>query len=187
MKGLFLILLLLFPACILHAQWANGLLPDYAKIQHAGSIGFMSAGAGYEFFNDKLEAELLYGHVPGRFGGPLDIVTARLVFNPVIISVSPSVSVVPLNFSGFVTYHFGDQFWIKLPSYYYEGYYKWSSAIRYHAGFGTMISYRHPQSGHGCALYYELNSNDLYLKSLKANSTLNLADVLSLGVGVKIY
>lgn len=35
--------------------------PDYAKIQFAGSIGFLSTGFGYHCFKDKLYSELPYG------------------------------------------------------------------------------------------------------------------------------
>jgi hypothetical protein len=171
----------------IYAQRLRALLPDYGKAQFAGSIGFVSAGAGYEFLNNHVNAELLYGYVPAHYGGPLNIATGRIILNPVNLRITPSVSLTLLNLSGFVTYHFGDQFYVKLPSYYYEGYYKWSSAIRYHVGFGSMVSYKSTKSGHGFALYYELTTNDLYIKSLRANSSLTFEDILSLGVGVKIY
>jgi hypothetical protein len=186
MKGwMTIVLLFCIGECL--AQHTNNFLPDYIKVQHAGSIGFMSIGTGYDLFRNRVEAEVLYGYVPARFGGPLNIATFRLVLNPLRIRVNETVSVNLLKFSGFITYHFGEKFYAKLPSYYPEGYYGWSSAIRYHAGFGSDIAYRSPKSGHGFSLYYEFNTNDLYLKSLKANSELNMGDILSLGVGVKLY
>jgi hypothetical protein len=169
-----------------HAQKTKSFIPDYGKIQYAGSIGFLSAGLGYEFCKNKINTEILYGYVPAAKGGPLDITTLRLIYNPFTFNITQSVFVTPLNLSGFVTYHFGEQFFVNPPPY-HNDYYKWSSAIRYHAGFGSMVAYKSKNSGHGFALYYEFNTNDLYIKSLRANSTLSFGDILSLGMGVKIY
>ena len=38
--------------------------PDFAKIQFAGHIGFLSPGVGYQFINNNLNTELLYGYLP---------------------------------------------------------------------------------------------------------------------------
>jgi hypothetical protein len=170
-----------------NAQRIKSLIPAYAKVQYAGSIGFISLGLGYGFLKNRINTEIMYGYVPATKGGPLDIATFRLICNPFAFNLTQSISLIPINISGFVSYHFGDQFYVKLPQQYYRDYYKWSSAIRYHAGFGSMVAYKSKHNGHGFAVYYEFNTNDLYVKSLRANSTLNLGDILSLGMGVKIY
>jgi hypothetical protein len=170
-----------------HAQIIKSIIPDYGKVQFAGSIGFISAGLGYEFLKNRINTEVLYGNVPGAFGGPLEIATVRIIYNPFTVNITKSVLVTPIMVSGFVTYHFGDQFYVKLPAKYYKDYYGWSSAIRYHVGLGSMVAYKNKNSGHGLALYYELNTNEIYLKSYRTNNTLTLGDIISLGIGVKIY
>jgi hypothetical protein len=188
MKVLSGILIILCMCCsTTKAQRIQDAAPWYLKVQYAGSIGFLSAGLGYGFFKNRISTEIIYGFVPETKGGPLDIATVRMIYNPFTIRITPSVSITPLTVSGFVTYHFGEEFYIKLPQQYYSEYYKWSSAIRYHAGFGSILSYHGKNSGHGFAFYYELNTNDLYVKSLRANSTLSIYDILSLGIGIKMY
>jgi hypothetical protein len=186
MKPLIVIWILVLCTSVASAQ-SSGLIPDYLKIQYAGSIGFISAGPGYSFCKTRINTDFMYGYVPYSKGGPLRIVIFRLITNPVVIHINKSLSFVPISVSGFVTYHFGDQFFVRLPSYYPEEYYRWSSAVRYHAGIGSLLAYKNKTSGHGLALYYEFNTNDLYLKSMRANASIRLWDILSLGIGIKVY
>jgi hypothetical protein len=52
--------------------------PDHAVVQFAGNIGLLSVGPGYSFLRDRVDAEALYGLVPGLEGRTsIHILTAK--------------------------------------------------------------------------------------------------------------
>ena len=79
MRRLILVLLYLICAIPGSAQ-ERGLRPDFVTTQYAGSIGFVSVGAGYNIFKDKARTSLQYGYVPHSEGGVLNILSAKLLF-----------------------------------------------------------------------------------------------------------
>ena len=42
--------------------------PDYTKLQYAGNIGFMSIGAGYNWWKNIAQTDFIYGYVPESKG-----------------------------------------------------------------------------------------------------------------------
>jgi len=83
------LLILVFLFCSLRADAQKFLIPDEAILQHAGSIGFFSAGAGYKLFeNERGNLDLLYGYVPASKGGKLHIVTAKFAYKPFVIRLN---------------------------------------------------------------------------------------------------
>lgn len=47
----------------------SAFVPDYLKLQTGGYLGFVTAGAGYAFFRDRLNAGAYVGWVPAAIGG----------------------------------------------------------------------------------------------------------------------
>ncbi|MEI9808825.1 MAG: hypothetical protein WDO16_13705 [Bacteroidota bacterium] len=57
------------------------LIPQHIKLQFAGSIGFLSAGFGYESPNKRFQGDFFYGYVPESVGGvTIHSVTAKLTW-----------------------------------------------------------------------------------------------------------
>ena len=54
--------------------------PDFASVQYAGSIGFISGGIGYDL-SRRTAVSIHYGYVPKNRGGELHIVAAKLLVN----------------------------------------------------------------------------------------------------------
>ncbi|MGV3509329.1 MAG: hypothetical protein ACO1N7_08580 [Sphingobacteriaceae bacterium] len=168
------------------------LIPKHISIQHAGSIGYLSIGAGYDLFRNKRGSlEFVYGHVPKSKGGPLNIVSIKFAYRPFEVKITDGIQFYPINPGLFLSYHFGDQFDISFDHQQYEkSYYGWSTAIRGHISVSneikldaSAIKLKHVK------LYSEFNVSDLYLASFffKNNSKwLSPGDIIKLGIGVKV-
>lgn len=184
------VILLLFPGIRLKAQLLETLKPDYVVLQHAGSIGYMSIGGGYELFkNDRGSLEFDYGYVPKNRGGTLHIATTKFAYRPFRIKIKDKVSIFPLNPGVFFSYHFGKQFGLGFDrDQYGKSYYGWSTALRGHISVSNEIKL-HTGNKNSVSIYSEFNTNDLSLVSMfyKNNSQwLSPEDIVKLGVGVKV-
>src|SRR5687768_4863927 len=67
----------------------NG-LPEFWQLQYAGNIGFVSAGLGYGFVEDKVRAFLIYGYVPKSFAGSTSAHLFTLKSTVRLIEVCPA-------------------------------------------------------------------------------------------------
>lgn len=163
-------------------------IPDYAYGQYAGSIGFASAGIGYDVFG-KHRLSLHYGYVPAHRGGPLNIIASKLIFSTYDIRLGNSLTFHPIDAGLMVTYHVEDQFNSRWPQHRYpDGYYWWRPAWRPHLLTQTSITL-YPEMGwfKSVAAYIEFNTNELYLISfLKNMRSLSITDIVKVGVGVGI-
>jgi hypothetical protein len=175
------------PLC--HAQSIKNLLPDYTSTQYAGSTGWMSVGAAYNLFKHRARVGFHYGFVPEKKGGKLHILSTSLFFKPYMLHASNKIDINPLDIGVKASYHFGDQFFMNLPSKYPDGYYWWKSALRLHLATETSVTYRLKNAGRIKSVtgFLELNSNDLYLVSYVLNfKSLSLSDIIKAGVGLRI-
>ncbi|TQM52427.1 hypothetical protein BDE36_4243 [Arcticibacter tournemirensis] len=176
------------------SQFPEILIPKDVIVQHAGSIGYFSVGAGYRLFKNKRgNLDFNYGFVPENKGGTLHIISAKFVYRPFEIKLKDWAKLYPLNPGAFVSYHYGKEFdfyWDK--SQYDEGYYWWSSAIRPHISFSNEIKLDSKKLfGSGkiksLSIYSEFNTNDLYMVSYVLNTKdLSLTDIFKLGIGIRL-
>src|SRR5262245_59740748 len=99
-------------------------VPDFLTAQYAGSIGFISAGAGYSIFHDKADVDLLVG-VVSRFTGSKRLETITLKFTGSIIKarLNERITLTPLTAGVYFCYTPGREFSSDLPSWYPNGYY----------------------------------------------------------------
>lgn len=166
----------------------DNLVPDFYSMQHGGSIGYLSVGAGYNI-GSKTRLSVHYGFVPEDAGGPLHVVAAKFMYSPWQIEIDPKVKLNLLDVGLFFSYHFGQQFASSWPSYRYpDGYYWWKTSLRYHLGIENSLRVYTNGTIQSVSLYVELNTNDLYLVSyVKNTDALNLIDILKLGVGVRFH
>lgn len=159
----------------------NRLLPDYAKVQYAGGIGYISIGLGYESKKKKFQGDFMYGYVPESVGG-IDIhsVTSKLTWLPVRILHGKKVTINPITAGILVNYAFGKQYFLFSPDKYPYNYYNFPTAM--HVGIFVGGSMAVKQFG----IYYELGSTDKELLSYVGNSkALAFSDILNLAAGFR--
>lgn len=176
------------------AQFPQGLIPKSALSQYAGSIGFFSAGVGYELFkNDRGSLDFMYGFVPKNRGGRLHIATVKFAYRPFEVRLNDWAKLYPVNPGAFLSYHFGPRFdfqWDK--DTYEKGYYWWSTALRPHISLGTEVKIDTRKVApalkiKSLSLYSEFNTNELYLVSYYQNAgTLSVTDIFKLGFGLRV-
>lgn len=190
----FIILFLFLGAAKTFAQKLKFLIPDAGIVQHAGSIGYFSIGAGYEIFkNRKGYLDFNYGYVPASKGGELHAVTVKLAYKPFEIKLSDWAKLYPFNPGFFLSYTFQEDLAYKFHSSEYpRGYYYWSPALRPHLSFSNEIELSIPEQWDGLGikkigLYTEFNTNDFYIVNyLQNTSSLSLSDIFQLGIGVRL-
>ena len=165
--------------------------PDHVNLQYAGSIGFLSAGAGYDLFNEKAELSFHIGFVPQNMGGDLTIAAVKFHYKPFKIPVGNKILIKPFNPVFFPSYTFGDNFDFKFEKpQYRNGYYFWSSALRLHIGASTEVKLLSKPTSKikDLSIYAEANTNDLYAISWFPNRTsVPFYKMFRLGYGVKVH
>ena len=97
--------------------------PDYIKIQFAGNIGFMSIGAGYNWWRDVAQTDLIYGYVPESKGNAtIHTFTIKNTFGLYKFNIRGKYNISPLlGFS--LSFEPGENSFGNLPDKYPEGYY----------------------------------------------------------------
>ena len=184
---LFLICILL--ATHVKAQWNfNKLLPDYGNIQYAGSIGMISSGIGYSFFNSHLGAELTAGFTPVKRNSDLYNLTLKLNYRPFSIRISESISTTMIYTGAYASRTFGENYWLYLPDRYKNGYYYWSPGLRFGLLVGTSLIYRFDDAAISSAeFYFESSTYDLLIVSYWPNrNEIPLHDIVKFAIGMRI-
>jgi hypothetical protein len=170
-------------------------IPKNVTLQHAGSIGYFSAGFGYNLNKSgKSTLDFMYGNVPESKGGDLNIFTTKFAWRPFNIPIKDWAIIHPINPGIFISYHRGKNFDSKWDDVNYpKGYYWWSTAIRPHISFTTEVKIdakkilKNTKIKH-ISFYNEINTNELYFISyIQNNRTLSLTQVFKLGLGAKVY
>jgi hypothetical protein len=163
--------------------------PDFAVIQYAGSIGYLSGGVGYDIFQNRGRVSMHFGSVPKSEGGPLNVIAGKIIGEPWTIALSERTTFNPLDVGLMVSYHMGDNFKSNVPDLLAKrNYYWWHTSLRVHLITETAISVKLEENRFfkKFTLYGELNSNDLYMVSYISNaSTLKFYELIKLGVGLR--
>lgn len=166
--------------------------PTHLIGQTAGGMGMMALGAGYDFWRNRGEADLLVGLVPKKYAGStLSVGTAKFLYTPFTVPLGEKLQLRPLTVGLYLSYTHGtindeDR------GQYTKGYYWFSSDTRFGPLLGGRLTYLQPSSsqrtlGQRISAYYELGTNDLYLISYYLNTqALSPADILTLGLGLKV-
>jgi hypothetical protein len=166
------------------------LLPDQAIIQYAGSIGYLSAGIGYNLFREKSTLSFHYGHVPLNKGGELNILAIKFDYKPISIKLNDHLIIRPINPLFFLSYTLGKDFGLKFnQDQYAKGYYFWSPALREHIGINSEIALLADKNSlfKSVNIYADANTNDLYLISWYENRTSTpIHEIFHLGFGLKV-
>lgn len=181
-------LLLLLSPFTSHGQDST-LSPYHAKVQYAGSIGFVSAGIGRSFFQEKLETDLFVGYLPESIGGD-HIWTAALKATAVPFKTIPvrSLDWQLLSTGVQLAYTFGEQYFIVEPRDKYErGYYGFPTALHLYLHLGGQVDFARVEKLRRLALYYEVNTSAEYLISYIQNPKyLGPGKIFNLALGLRV-
>ncbi len=172
-------------------SWEN-LIPTHNKIQLAGNMGLLSIGFGWDYgHHNQWETDLLFGYLP-KHDSKRDKITFTVKQNYIPWSrpLHPRLSLEPLTCGLYLNTMFGDEFWVKEPERYPEGYYGFSSKVRIHVFIGQRLTYtvdpRRRFFSKEVTLFYELSTCDLYMVSAFTNRYLKPRDYLCLSFGLKL-
>ena len=165
-------------------------IPRYTKIQFAGSMGMLSLGTGWNYYRNHWETDLLLGLVP-RNADRHAMVTFTLKQNyyPWNLQLRKNLSFEPLSCGVYINTLLDKDFWGKQPDKYPQGYYWFSTRVRFHAFVGERFTLQlNPdKSWHkSISFFYELSTCDLYLINAIGNHYLKPKDYLSLSFGLKM-
>src|SRR5687767_10505935 len=122
------------------SQKRDWMIPDFGVVQYAGSIGYFSAGLGYNIMKSKARVIAHFGHVPIGLGGSLNIISAKLYFKPATFTIWNRVRMNPFDIGLMASYHYGDNFEERWPEGVHpRGYYWWHPALRTHLGMESSV------------------------------------------------
>lgn len=174
-------LLLLSLMAIAQPGKRPGITPDHLKLQYAGSIGFISVGAGYEWAKKKIHGDLYYGYVPAGVGG-VDIhsVSAKFTWLPVSKKLENDVKLDLLTTGFLVNYAFGRNYHLFSRTKYSFVYYGFPTAAHVAVFLGGAISRKK------LGLYYELGITDRDLSSYVTNANaIGFFEIVNIGIGAR--
>jgi hypothetical protein len=163
-------------------------LPDQAKLQFAGDIGFLSPGVGYAWAERRLEGDLFFGWVPRAVGGE-DIVsfTGKLTWLPWELPLGRRWLVRPFSAAVQLTYTLGHEYFLVLPERYGPNYYDFETALRAGLALGGTVGRRGGGALKEIGVYWELVALDAMLVIWYRNTgTFGPRDVFTLALGIRL-
>lgn len=183
-----------------HKIWLS-VLPSFYRLQFAGSIGLINAGAGWHYGKrHQWETDFMFGYVP-RYDKDYAFATFTLrqtyiPWTKPLYSFKGErgkgfgVTWQPLSCGLFLNSVLRSDYWTKEPERYPDrDYYRFSSKIRFHLFLGQRYTLLIPKERRfivkAISAVWELSSCDLYIISKFVNGTLPLKDILSLSLGLK--
>ncbi len=163
-------------------------MPDYIKIQYAGNIGFLSIGAGYEWWREISQTDILYGYVPECKGeATIHTFTIKNTFRLYQFNIKQKYNISPiLGFS--VSLEPGQNSYLRLPDKYPEGYYSTNSIYAcLNLGVKSKFKFDEKRFFNSIETYAEINTiADYVYYNLKAQEDWE-DDIWSLALGVNIF
>lgn len=163
-------------------------VPDYAKVQFAGNIGLLSVGFGYQFLNNYLYSELLYGYVPASVSKAevIHTITIKNTF-PILNKEFKTITLSPI--TGFTaSFETGNNSFLKLPDKYPSGYYG-TNAFHFTLLIGAKAHKALIKNStiKGVDLYFELGSVDTYLWYAILEKEVKINQIFSSAIGINLY
>lgn len=164
-------------------------LPDHAKLQLAGQIGFLSPGIGYALAGEKVELDLFFGWVPA-FVGADDIwsLTTKITYAPWRLRAGPTWRIEPVRAALQLTYTFGSQYFTSAPGRYPSGYYDLPTAWHSGVALGGAVTRRsHGDQRREVGFYAEAVALPLQLRDWWRNrNVIDASDAVSVAAGVTV-
>lgn len=164
-------------------------VPDHAKVQLAGQIGFLSPGVGYDLASGRVHLDLFLGWVPASVGGhDIFSTTAKLGYAPWRVrAAARGWHLVPLTVGVQATYTFGAQYFVTSPGRYPSGYYEIPTALDLGLSVGGAVLREFGGGERALGLYAELVALVKDLRELHHNPrTVGVADVVTFAAGAMV-
>jgi hypothetical protein len=163
-------------------------IPDYTKIQFAGNIGLFSAGFGYQFFNNQLHSELIYGYVPASVSKAkvIHTITIKNTFS-ILNKEIKAITLSPI--TGFTSsLETGNNSFLKLPDKLPNGYYN-TNAFHFTIFVGAKghKDFSNNSAIKGVDLYFELGTVDTYLWYAIIAKEVKINQIFSSALGINLY
>lgn len=169
----------------------NRIIPNLTMLQYAGDIGMISTGFGWDYGkHNQWETYAIFGFVPkNHTNDAMWTFTLKEIYTPWSLKLYKNLHVCPVFVTLMVNTTMSSEFWTREPERYPQGYYGFSSRIRFHIGFGQKIKLtnlqKHWRVCKDLSLYYEISSCDLYIRQKFLCHSIPLKDIICLGVGVQ--
>ena len=161
-------------------------LPDHFMLQHAGNIGFMAIGLGYDM-GHFYQLSLLYGFLNEQFGdSKVSVNTVSLKNNFSLTKPLTKLHFKPT--AGLaINWGYTKNTFHKLPEHYPDKYY-FQNKVHLAPFIGGEFSHHITKSNYfkSVDFYYEFSSLDAYILEWIRRDYIKLRDVLSLSIGLKL-
>lgn len=116
-------------------------VPNYAKLQTGGYLGFVTFGTGLSLARSRLELELLYGWVPESVGGtPIHNITLRSLGRSRTLCFARGWQWTYLFGGPSVLFALGDQYFLRVPERYHDRRYYRRTAMHWTLALGTEVT-----------------------------------------------
>ena len=191
MKNIYARSILLLVTCLISLsgfcqryKWA---VPDFVSVQFAGSIGYLSTGAGYNIIPSRARLSFHYGIVPEK-KGVLNVVSTKFFFRPSTITIWNRVRLNPADVGVIASFNYiGRNSSTVGESDIKESW--WSPQFRVGAGIETSVTYEFPKNYplHSITGYLEFNTNELYfLRHIVKSEAVHLRNLIIIGTGTRL-
>lgn len=162
-------------------------VPDYAKVQFAGNIGYISGGFGYQLFKGKIQTEFIYGYVPKKYAHTeIHTFTSKNSFSLI------RKNYLGLEFKPYLSFTFsyetGRNSFLELPSQYPSGYYAPNAFhLCFVGGVGVKQKLNPKYFIKGIECYAEAVSVDSFFWYKLQSRQIKLYQVVSMALGINFY
>ncbi len=163
------------------------MIPDHVKSQFAGNMGIVSIGAGYTFFDGKLETDMFYGYVGGPYTKHfVHHLTQKNTFSPFLRQINSNISWRPVTLGMSFLYNIHDnnrQTWLLLPERYPKRYYM-ATAFSMLITMGTAVTWTGNGPFENVGIYIEGGTTALALRNWIYQDYIDFSEIVSLGIGI---
>ncbi len=159
-------------------------VPDYAKVQFAGNIGFLSIGTGYSLFNNYLQSDIFYGYVPKSIAGTkIHTISQK---NSFTLFQYKTDKYVLASITGFATsFETGNNSFLFLPDEFPKGYYNPNLMhFTFFLGSKVHLPFKNKKLN-SIEIYTELGTVDTYLWYKIISKEVN--NILSFSFGITLF
>ncbi|RNI28750.1 hypothetical protein [Rufibacter latericius] len=164
--------------------------PDYVVAQHAGLIGILAAGVGYDFGkHDRTNAEILYGFTPNYgFKNTTHTFTTKIYYQSHPKPLFKGFQISWIKAGTGISMTIGEQFETFFPKKYPEGYYIWPTATRILPFVGSSLGreFKGRNRPKYAEFYGEIGTSDVMIVDKYRNKGISIPDILNLAIGMRL-